>query len=296
MNQSILSQIQDLQRTLDVVRSWLESSPAGRVRLRRQGPVEFFTVTTGLRSQGTLHEHYVSLRPRRSAGAGKATERGSAAGRVTEHGTAAGRVTDEAVLCARKYYAARLLPVLERELASLKTLQADYFPQDKFRVYDDLPPAVQSLVSPLFVDARQRAKKWAEEPYLHSEFPFDESNCYMMRSGVRVRSRAEMIIGEQLSSLGLFYRYECAYVLPDGRTVCPDFTIMHPETGELYYLEYFGLMSDSNYAASALAKIRAYQQTADAPRFIYLFESATTGLDVKHIQNVLSCYFGGEQY
>ncbi len=120
--------------------------------------------------------------------------------------------------------------------------------------------------------------------------PLIGAGIYTNMKGQRFRSRAELIIADILDYLGLTYRYECEYDA-GRRAYYPDFTIMHPRTGELYYLEYFGLMSDPDYCNSAVEKIAAYQRTEDAAHFIYIFESETCPLDSEQVKNVLKRYF-----
>ena len=43
--------------------------------------------------------------------------------------------------------------------------------------------------------------------------------------------------------------------------VYPDFTVLNKNTMEVVYLEHFGKMDDSEYAAKAVAKVRNYEKT-----------------------------------
>ena len=140
------------------------------------------------------------------------------------------------------------------------------------------------------VDLSDESKIWMTEPYSKNSMPLIGAGIYTNARGQRFRSRAELIIAGILDSLGLAYRYECEYDT-NRRAYYPDFTIMHPRTGELYYLEYFGLMSDPDYSGNAIEKIAAYQRAEDAARFIYIFENETCPLDSEQVKNVLIRYF-----
>ena len=51
------------------------------------------------------------------------------------------------------------------------------------------------------------------------------------------------------------------------------------------------MMDDAEYQRDALKKISRYQQTPDANRFIYIFESKDAPMNMKAIENLLRVYF-----
>lgn len=189
------------------------------------------------------------------------------------------------------FYGKKLLPVLESELNLLLRFKKEYRPQDKYAVYHALPDQIREIVNPLVCDFRTIAKNWEGESGQDNDYPFEEGSCYLTRKGERVRSRAELIIADILAELELPYKYEAAYYFENGRHSFPDFTILSPKDGREYYLEYFGLMSDPDYAQNALEKIRRYAASADANRFIYIFESSAVSLDTKAVKNLIFRYF-----
>ena len=87
------------------------------------------------------------------------------------------------------------------------------------------------------------------------------------------------------------YRYECAAILADGRTVFPDFTILHPKTLEIFYLEFFGMMDDPDYAASAFDRIRRYADSPIFPKLIMLFDHHDAPFNTDVLLSVLKSYF-----
>ena len=62
-------------------------------------------------------------------------------------------------------------------------------------------------------------------------------------SGIYVRSKSESMIALQLYTEKIPFRYECALQLGET-TLYPDFTILHPKTGEIFYWEHFGMMDE----------------------------------------------------
>lgn len=159
----------------------------------------------------------------------------------------------------------------------------EYYLKDK---YPMLSPKVLSTA----VDLLSTGYAWMKQNYPSNSTPFNPTENFITSNNIRVRSRVEMLITEMLLQRGLAFRYECAYEI-GWQTFYPDFTIMHPRTGELYYLEYFGMMDDPDYYAKAMRKIAAYQSSPDANRFIFIFESAEAPFDSQQIENVLDRYF-----
>lgn len=91
----------------------------------------------------------------------------------------------------------------------------------------------------------------------HAEFDqnmkYPEQKTHRTSSANLVRSKAEALIDTILFINHIPFRYECG--LSFGSIVIYlDFTIRHPETGELYYWEHFGCMDDPAYARNMVSK------------------------------------------
>lgn len=159
----------------------------------------------------------------------------------------------------------------------------EHFLKDKF-------PMLSPDVLAKSVDLLDYGQAWMKQDYPKNPMHFDLDENYISSDGRRFRSKAELLISEMVIHRNLPYRNEEQYKV-GWNTYYPDFTIMHPRTGELYYLEYFGLMDDPDYYAKAMRKIAAYQTTPDAARFIYIFESESAPFDSAQIENILDRYF-----
>lgn len=88
------------------------------------------------------------------------------------------------------------------------------------------------------------------------------------------------------------YRYECALTL-DEVTLYPDFTILHPDTSEIFYWEHFGMMQNTDYQRTAFHKMKFYGEHGIYPfdRLITTYESETLPLDSEKIQKIIEYYF-----
>ncbi len=76
--------------------------------------------------------------------------------------------------------------------------------------------------------------------------------------GEMVRSKSELIIANILFELGINYSYEKKLNTSYG-LIYPDFTIVHPYTNTIYYLEHLGLMNEKKYADNWDFKLQKYE-------------------------------------
>ena len=107
-----------------------------------------------------------------------------------------------------------------------------------------------------------------------------------------MRSKSEALIDTALYRKQIPFRYECALQLGKW-TVYPDFTIRHPNTGELYYWEHFGKMEDKEYADQAFTKLQKYNTHGIVPtiQLIMTFETKDNPLSPEKVDNIIEQYF-----
>ena len=110
--------------------------------------------------------------------------------------------------------------------------------------------------------------------------------------GLRVRSKSEAMIADQLHNSGIPFRYE-AVLNVNGQDYYPDFTIMHPWTHDIYVWEHFGLMSSIPYRFNALKKLSAYFDSGLelGKDLIATFEWEDNPLDPNLIAMIIEHYF-----
>ena len=196
----------------------------------------------------------------------------------------------EAEDIVNQIYAKRLKPALEKELLILKDLKLNYDPKTKYNVIKLIPQPFHKYLKDQLLDTETKAAHWETESFKGNSYLTDEETAFITDKGEYVRSKAEYIIAGILNEMGLHYRYECAYKCGD-REYYPDFTVMHPESGELYYIEYFGLMNNPEYAENALQKISKYQSGKDSAKFIFFFESQYSPMNIYSIKNTFENIF-----
>ena len=88
---------------------------------------------------------------------------------------------------------------------------------------------------------------------------FDEKLIHKTARGELVRSKSEVIIADALFHNGLEYQYEPELLL-EGKLKRPDFKIIDADTGEEWYWEHCGMMSDAKYAKRWKEKEKFYEK------------------------------------
>lgn len=133
--------------------------------------------------------------------------------------------------------------------------------------------------------------EWEYGEYEKSTYPIKFPHT-TSKEGELVRSKAEAMIAIYLYINHIPYHYE-EILWINGRKYCPDFTIRHPVTGEIFYWEHFGLMDKEDYSERCRRKIYAYMANGFIPgrNMIFTFESAKVPLDADSIMRVIQRYF-----
>lgn len=132
---------------------------------------------------------------------------------------------------------------------------------------------------------------WQETKY-QANCAHPEHLLHKSLKGEKLRSKAEVIIANALYVNRIPYRYECELELGEVN-LYPDFTILHPETLEVYYWEHFGMMSQPVYREKTAQKLRLYGEYQIFPyhRLITTYESDMVSLDSEMIQKIIELYF-----
>ena len=138
-----------------------------------------------------------------------------------------------------------------------------------------------------------RIKEWMEAPYKKSDIPYS-GTLYPTIKGDLVKSRAEQMIADALYLAGIPYRYECGISFNDGKTwYYPDFTILHPITGEIILWEHFGMEELERYRHKNADKMYVYFDNGYIPgkNLISTVSTEHFKLTPARIQEILHLYF-----
>lgn len=194
-----------------------------------------------------------------------------------------------ASLCDKRY-CEKLIPILTKEIKLLRSFLAKFDPEEKVLLRRHLPEEMGKYITPLIRTREEQIESWLSEHFDTNPYPLD-NDSYCTKKGEYVRSRLELYVANLLYDLGIPYRYECAVYLEDGSVLYPDFTLLHPETLEVYWLELFGMMDDPDYAAANLQKIARYSQSKMFPNLIMVFDHKDAPFRTETFETILRNFF-----
>lgn len=149
-----------------------------------------------------------------------------------------------------------------------------------------------SLVGEKFAPLNAKLRNWQNEDYPRSDAYPEHLNIKTFK-GDLVRSKSEESIANALYLKRIPYRYENIIFLEDIE-FAPDFTIRHPETGEIIYWEHFGRMDDPEYAQKTFHKLQVYSRNGLilGKNFIATFETKDNPLTDEMVEKMIQLYFG----
>ena len=110
--------------------------------------------------------------------------------------------------------------------------------------------------------AIRRHTAWAKEPYQMSTYR-PEGTKYPTSIGLKVRSKSEQILVEELVFYGVPFRYEQVLVI-NGVYFSPDFSFQC-FNDRLLYWEHAGMMNNPLYASRHKRKMQTYESVGIVP-------------------------------
>ena len=160
---------------------------------------------------------------------------------------------------AQKDYDIRLLERSRDELKTLNVMIKKYEKGIGEDLFGQLNPCRQALITPVMVPDDEFVRQWLSQPYKGLGFDPGYPEIYNS-SGLRVRSKSEMMISDKYNEFGITSKYECPLYLEVYGFVYPDFTLLNVRLRKVFYHEHCGMMDDPPYADSNVDKIHAYER------------------------------------
>ena len=163
------------------------------------------------------------------------------------------------------------IKVLERAERSLLDGGIDYLKGKMQKAYRQLPDEyffnngfIQKSIYPVrgAEEGIRRHVNWAREPYEKSTYN-PKGLKYPTSIGLKVRSKSEQHIVEQLVNYGVPFRYEQVIRVNDS-TFAPDFTFRGINR-KLFYWEHAGMMNDPIYRARHKKKMELMERGGIVP-------------------------------
>lgn len=167
---------------------------------------------------------------------------------------------------------------------------------DEDSAYSDLLSEQDTRMLPLEVrkapkDIQLGAARWASEEYERKQ-DYEDSLKIRTISGHVVRSKSEAMIDMNLYQAGLAFRYESVSVI-GNKTIHPDFSIMHPRTGQIILWEHFGMMDYPEYVQNYHTKMKLYIDNGYIPgdNLIVTYETLKHPLDSITVTQTIQMFF-----
>ncbi|MCQ4635121.1 hypothetical protein NE619_00035 [Anaerovorax odorimutans] len=192
----------------------------------------------------------------------------------------------------RRRFIEKSLPVLKRDVAVLEQAIKKFIPYEPDRICSELSPVYQGIEKDplLWLPTEPGLKGWAKEPY-DRYMGHPQGLIHETSTGLNVRSKAESMIADALTLLGIPFRYE-QMLLINGKSYAPDFTILHPKTRRLFYWEHMGKMDQPDYVLDNGQKIMDYRQAGirAGDNLILTFEDKRHPLTMREIQDTIALH------
>lgn len=193
---------------------------------------------------------------------------------------------------AQRCYNEKAVKYLNEELLAIERLIKVYQVHNVDNLYSSYAEPRKELVKPVELPMQEFVKKWINEPYKSKPFRPDDDSTHYTNSGIRMRSKSELNIGNLLDMRGIPYRYECELPLkyqPPGFCYHPDFTLLNKRTGKIYYLEHLGKMDDPDYVYNAFLRIRDYERNNIfiGKQLLLTMETKDKPLDIRTVEKII---------
>jgi len=169
-------------------------------------------------------------------------------------------ITDNASLLrkmVKKRMAKETVTSARENIRYLEKLRQHYQRNEPEFVLNNLPEAYRQASKAVGYDIAQRhaalqTKQFGFDPKIH---------IHETISGIRVRSKSEVIIANALTSHQIPFLYEKPFPYPadNGMRYSPDFTFELP-LGDMYIWEHLGLLNDLSYCQHNAQKLHLYQK------------------------------------
>ena len=199
------------------------------------------------------------------------------------------RKTDirKAITLAQIEYDERLLDALQKAKHTLKKCKATGIINPFEIAMEGMSPGKKELINPHYISDESYIHNWKQQKMEGLMFK-DGSPGFYTRSGLRVRSKSEVLIADMLDELSVPFFYEKPLRFKK-RTVHPDFTLLKIRERKEVYWEHFGMMDDREYKDAAVCKMREYEENGyyQFDSVIWTFESLKCPMNTREIRNMV---------
>lgn len=191
----------------------------------------------------------------------------------------------------QKSYNEKILFVLKKQVSCLRKTLSLLKEESPEVVFNHLSEEKQKLTIPVTLSNEEYAKQWQSKKYEAPGFS-ENSLLYVTQSGLRVRSKSEIIIADLLQQKKVPFLYESPLELKTfyGKKIFhPDFCCLNLRTRQEFYWEHFGMMDDPEYSANAVGKLKIFNENhfKQGKNLIITMESQSNPLTAKETLRVI---------
>lgn len=188
----------------------------------------------------------------------------------------------------RKRFLLGCKKVLKENVVALRVCLQKYEELDPAQISSRLASTYENIGN---TATPQNDLDWQHAPYTRAEM-YEKNLKHEAIGGLWVRSKSEALISFALDLAHVPFHYEELLEVEDKK-IAPDFTILHPNTGEKVYWEHFGMMDDSAYATETFRKLIIYGRNGIIPgkNLIYTIETTAEPLSILVVQRMIRQFF-----
>ena len=191
----------------------------------------------------------------------------------------------------QKSYNEKILFVLKKQVSCLRKTLSFLKEESPEVVFNHLSEEKQKLTIPVTLSNEEYAKQWQSKKYEAPGFS-ENSHVFLTQSGLRVRSKSEIIIADLLQQKKVPFLYESPVELKTyfGKKIFhPDFYCLNLRTRQEFYWEHFGMMDDPEYSANAVGKLKIFNENhfKQGKNLIITMESQSNPLTAKETLRVI---------
>lgn len=166
-------------------------------------------------------------------------------------------------------------------------------PFEMLKYANDTRSDIARRLTDLFADVFSDSETKRDVRFVQKDGTFyDEKLIHCTVRGEMVRSKSEVIIANALHYNDLDYEYEAVLEL-EGKICRPDFMIEDGDTGDVWYWEHCGMMSDPGYKKRWENKKAFYEKNGikEGKNLIVTYDDKKGGLDSAKIDEMIKDIF-----
>lgn len=191
----------------------------------------------------------------------------------------------------QKSYNEKILFALKNQVLCLRKTLSLLKEDSPEVVLNNFSEEKQKLTIPVTLSDEEYAKQWQSKKYEAPGFS-ENSLLYVTQSGLRVRSKSEIIIADLLQQKNVPFLYESPLELKTfyGKKIFhPDFCCLNLRTRQEFYWEHFGMMDDSEYSTNAVGKLKVFNENhfVQGKNLIITMETQSNPLTAKEVRGVI---------